>query len=215
MKFPFVFSFPRSGLHLTSTIIGLELFVNFKLMNKIKNIINKIKENKNQVLFTHKTSRMLDFDCINFILNETKPIFLLRDPKDAITSWYYLLSKSSKKNINSYEFITSPFRPNPEEIEYNDKILLWKDHVRGYRKYENKLHIIVYENLVNNFEKEREKLSNYVGFEVKKQMPSLQEVKMSRKGKIGDYKNLLNEELIEKINITCEQETNYIKSFLY
>ena len=38
---------------------------------------------------------------------------------------------------------------------------------------------------------------------------------MSRKGKIGDYKNLLNEELIEKINITCEQETNYIKSFLY
>jgi|694.fasta_scaffold143725_3 hypothetical protein len=217
MKHPFILSFPRSGLHLTSKIIGWDLFVDFKLMHEEKQIVNKIKENKKEILFTHKTTKMLSINCINFILCETKPILIIRDPRDALSSWYHLYIKNTnavQSTENLREFLEQPFCIKGDAVS-KSKISLWRDHVRGYKKYENKIHTIIYENLINNYEKECKKLSEYLGFEVKKEMPTLEQVEMSRKGIIGDHKNLLKNDMIEKINSECEQEIKYINSLLY
>lgn len=212
MKHPFVFSFPRSGLHLTSKIINWDLFYDFKLMDTTNGIIEKIKQKNTEVLFTHKTTKNLDINCINFILKETKPIFLIRDPKDVLTSWYHLLVKNVRKkyeppSIKEYLIGCDSAKEN--------RITMWRDHIRGFRKYENKLHVVRYENLLNNFKKESEKLSDYLKIKTLPILPKLEEVKMSRKGIIGDYKNFISADLVDKIHEICKQEINYINGFLY
>jgi hypothetical protein len=183
-------------------------------MNTTNGIIEKIKQKNKEVLFTHKTTKNLDIDCINFILKETKPIFLIRDPKDALTSWYHLLVKNLNVNKKYNPPSIKEYLLGSGSIKEN-RIEIWRDHIRGFRKYEDKVHIVRYENLLNNIKEESKKLSDYLQIETLSDLPKLEDVKMSRKGIIGDYKNLISDDLVGEICEICKQEINYIDSFLY
>lgn len=213
----FIFSFPRSGLHLLSTIIGLPLFVNFKEMKEESYIKEKILDQQEEVLFTHQPTTMLHYKTINFILSNTKPIFLFRDVKDVLLSWCLLVKKNNATLEEIKDFIYTPFSTpdikNPNNLikRADDKIQLWKDHINGYKKYN--LLKIKYENLINDYNSEKNKIENYLNKEIKNKLPELQEVEMSRKGKIGDYINYFDEELINDINKKCKNELDYINSY--
>lgn len=224
MKHPIIFSYPRSGLHLTAKIIDWDLFVDFKKMDSQVFMMNRVKEKNKEVLFTHKTTKMLSIQTINFFLENCKCIFLVRDPKDAITSWSLLNFPNTfisgvgsdirpllSKEDFIKKFINSPFRM--KKIFVSDKIELWKDHIRGYKKYN--IFTIRYENIINNFEKESKRLSEYLEIPVRSVMPALREVDLSRKGVIRDHINHIDKEMIDEINTRCKSEIDYINNLLY
>jgi len=75
--------------------------------------------------------------------------------------------------------------------------------------------VVRYENLLTNYDKQIKIIEDYLGEEVVcKSLPSINEVKMSRKGIIGDHKNYMDQELIDEINELCKDEILYIDSFL-
>ena len=102
----------------------------------------------------------------------------------------------------------------PSAPQY-DRIDFWKKNVEGWRKYEDRFLVVRYENLLNHYEKESKRISEYLSLSIKDSLPKVKEVDLSRKGIIGDHKRVFDSELINMIDERCKQEIEYIDSFLY
>jgi len=209
----FIFSFPRSGLHLFSRILGLNLYVNFDAMSNEGHVINKIQNYQHkETLFTHQTLSMMSTNLFDYIRNNTKPIFLYRDPKDSLISWFFLSNKNTPPNISNIKsFLRSSFKHFP------NRLLLWKYHVLEYQQYiiDNNYLVIRYENLVQNFSETKTMVENYLNTTILlDSIPPLKQVDMSRKGIIGDHLNYFDNDTINEINSVCEKEIKFIDNYL-
>ena len=187
----FVISHPRSGLHLFSKILDRQLYVDFENMDKDDFLKNKIIEGDEKILFTHKSPDMFKKETISFILSETKPILLLRDAKDALTSYAILLSKGEEVDFNKK--LHSQFRNHKDMIEYSKKFLNWLD-------YKKNMLVINYEDLITDYKQQAKIIFEYSGFPVRETIPNVEDVELSRVGIIGDHINYLSQELIDEIN---------------
>lgn len=213
MKHPFIFSFPRSGLHLTAKIINWPLHVNFDGMSDFNYMRQQINKQSKEILFTHQTISMLKDGSLDFILDNCLPIFIVRDPKDALLSWYFMHDKApdideTKRIDRIRSFIWSPFLGCP------NKILLWKEQIDGFRKDHNRGLVIRYENLIQNYSLESQKISDYLSLPVSLTLPSVKSVELSRKGIINDHVSYFDSKLIDEINSICKEEIEYIDTFL-
>jgi len=89
-------------------------------------------------------------------------------------------------------------------LEPKDYIDRWKLHYNGWIKYKNNLLIVDYEDLLNDFPLQKERLENYLDKKVSNKLPDkndkfLPNIKPN-KGIIGWHKEFMNEELIKRIN---------------
>lgn len=214
MKHPFIFSFPRSGLHLTAKIIGWPLHVNFDGMDNSEYLIQQVDKKSKEVLFTHQAYDMLDKKSLDYIISSCVPIFILRDPKDALLSWFFM-NDTSYSNTDHKEisrrirgFAWSPF------LGYSNRIILWKKQISGYKQYHHNALVIRYENLVHHYDIESQKISEYLNIDVLPSLPSLKSVELSRKGVVGDYALYFDGRLLDEINDICKEEIEYINQFL-
>lgn len=213
MKNPFIFSFPRSGLHLTAKIINWPLYVNFDGMANFEYLQEQINKHNQEILFTHQTISMLGKDSLNFILDNCLSVFIVREPKDALLSWYFMNDTTPDINENERinrirNFIWSPFMSSV------NKIILWKEQIRGYRSYHGQGLVIRYENLIQNYQVESQKIADYLSLSVSSILPDIKSVNLSRKGIINDYHSYFDERLINEIDNICKEEIQYINTFL-
>jgi len=210
---PFVISHPRSGLNLFSSIINKKLRVNWREMGKDEGILSELENSeKNELIFTHNIAENFSESTIEQILSTTKTVFIVRCPKDTLLSWIvtrdifseYDLDRFKRKLLDKY----------PSAPQY-DRIDFWKKNIEGWRKYENRFLVVRYENLLNHYEQESKRISEYLSISVKDKLPSVKQVALSRKGIIGDHKRIFDSELINLIEERCKEEIKYIDSFLY
>jgi hypothetical protein len=209
---PFVISHPRSGLHLFASIVKMELRANWREMGKDEGILSELENSeKNELVFTHNISENFSESTIEKILSSTKTIFLVRCPKDTLFSWIiardifseYDLDRLKRKLLEKY----------PSAPQY-DRIDFWKKNIEGWRKYEDRFLVVRYENLLNHYEQESKRISDYLSLPVKDKLPPVKQVALSRKGIIGDHKRVFDEELINMIDTRCAEEIRYIDKFL-
>jgi len=166
----------------------------------------------NQLVFTHNIAENFSESTIEQILSSTKTMFLVRCPKDTLFSWIitrdifseYDLDRFKKKLLDKY----------PSAPQY-DRIDFWRKNIEGWRKYEDRFLVVRYENLLNHYEQESKRISEYLSLPVKDALPSVKQVALSRKGIIGDHKRVFDKELINMIDTRCAEEIQYIDKFLY
>jgi hypothetical protein len=182
-------------------------------MSNEGHVINKIQNYQHkETLFTHQTLSMMSTNLFDYIRNNTKPIFLYRDPKDSLISWFFLSNKNTPPNISNIKsFLRSSFKHFP------NRLLLWKYHVLEYQQYiiDNNYLVIRYENLVQNFSETKTMVENYLNTTILlDSIPPLKQVDMSRKGIIGDHLNYFDNDTINEINSVCEKEIKFIDNYL-
>jgi len=170
------------------------------------------KSSTNQLVFTHDIAENFSESTIEQILSSTKTIFLVRCPKDTLLSWIlardifseYDLDRLKRKLLEKY-----PLAPQYDRIDF------WRKNIEGWRKYEDRFLVVRYENLLNHYEQESKRISEYLSLPVKDKLPPVKQVALSRKGIIGDHKRVFDEELINMIDTRCAEEIRYIDKFLY
>lgn len=194
----FVLSNPRSGTHLLLYILGSNYMTNMSHSHPNISILNKIKK--------------------------YKPIIIYRDFKDVSISWWKALNETLVKGGGKY-YKNDVKVCNLTDFIFEHKLYIsketmnpidyWKNYIIEWRKYDKEMLVVRYENLLTNYDKQIKIIEDYLGEEVVcKSLPSINEVKMSRKGIIGDHKNYMDQELIDEINELCKDEILYIDSFL-
>lgn len=183
-------------------------------MKKPEYVKEQITKHYKEILFTHQTISMIHADVLHSAINTCAPIFLVRDPKDTLVSWYFLhditTTDASHEQIKHRikGFIMSPF------MGIGNKIILWKEQISGFMNYHHSGLVVRYENLIRNYSTESRRISDYLSLQVADSLPHLDQVQMSRKGVIGDHSNYLDNATIDMINEICKEEIAYINASL-
>jgi len=217
----------RSGTHLLINIINSENNGNFRSIGKLPNNIEHNLENYKNYVYKHivntfypniisKSHHQVEFyeSFMDYLFDNYKVIYVKRDIKDVLVSYYHFL----KRGDDFPEFKDWIFM-NPKEIgnKYVDEnpdphiIIEPKNHIdrinlhyNGWMKYKDKLLVVSYEDLLNDFSIQKEKLEDYLGKKVSDKLPDKNDKKLPNikpnKGIIGWYKEFMDDELMEKIN---------------
>jgi hypothetical protein len=191
----------------------MNLFPNWKQMSTNEGLLSELeKSSTNQLVFTHDISENFSDSTIELILSTTKTVFIVRCPKDTLLSWIIARDIFSEYDVDRLK--RKLLEKYPSAPQY-DRIDFWKKNIEGWRKYENRFLVVRYENLLNHYEQESKRISDYLSLPVKDKLPPVKQVALSRKGVIGDHKRVFDEELINMIDTRCAEEIRYIDKFLY
>ena len=142
-------------------------------------------------------------------------IYVQRDIKDVLISYYKFLKEglSIFPEFKDWIFMKpcdvgyKYFEKYPDPhifIEPSDYIDRYTIHLDGWMKYKDKLLVVHYEDILNDFETIKEKIENFIGREIADFIPDLHDPNLPNfvpnKGIIGGYKEVMDDELINRIN---------------
>jgi hypothetical protein len=233
-----VITHERSGTHLLINIInyknkGAFYSVGF-LENREGNTIETYKYQvekdirlgiyRENVVFKshHQVEFYEDTNILDFLFENYYVIYIKRDIKDVLVSYYRFLNDQGNKvpipgfpEFKDWIFIKPDYIgreilgykdfPDPHVIiepeNYVNRILL---HYNGWIKYKDNLLITSYENILTDFKNEKEKIENYICRKIADNIPDINDKTLPNispnKGIIGTYKEWMDEELIEKVD---------------
>lgn len=178
--------------------------------------------------------RFLDFNCFKTHnlpkKNYKRVIYLVRDPRDVIVSYYHFL-KNLGKDVDFKNMI----------ISENGELSQWKAHVNKWKEnpYNSEIMILKYEDLLINSMREMKRVTKFINIErsdevlfraidgntfekMRKKEDTMgfdNDVSRDtwksysnffRKGKRGSHKEELTKELIELIEIRAFEEMEYL-----
>lgn len=195
-------SLPHSGAHLLIDMFGIEegtggFFSTSSLMEKVKNGPGKI-------IINHLPKKYLYQESINYIFNQTIPIVLLRDPRDLLAS----LKIRNSHYIN--DFYSYCRNNNYDDFIFDVIKYFYNDFIKPY------FLVLRYENILRHYREESKKIEDYIGMKISPTLPPLNfKYKSTRKGVIGDYKNIFNQDEIEYIEYYLGDYIDYIDRYLY
>lgn len=144
-------------------------------------------------------------------IKEEKTIYIIRDIRDIVVSSYFYFKINIDKIINSYISGKSLLNNNEDSMWGR-----WDEHIYSWK---SKSLVVKYEDLLFDTYKEANKIISYLGFEIdknkiksaivnqsfynrKKEFLKKNEItkyKFMRKGKAGEYKEILSEEQNKRI----------------
>jgi len=142
-------------------------------------------------------------------------IYVQRDIKDVLISYYKFLKEglSIFPEFKDWIFMKpcdvgyKYFEKYPDPhifIEPSDYIDRYTIHLDGWMKYKDKLLVVHYEDILNDFETIKEKIENFIGREIADSIPDLHDPNLPNfvpnKGIIGSYKEVMDDDLINRIN---------------
>ncbi len=197
----------------------------YRIGNMFRYPIDDIDDyiNSSTLVWTH--AQMSD-NVLNTIKKFDKLIYIIRDPRDILISWSNFVFSPYMQRY--YPFLIVD-QTNPETYLNKNMTTIvsdWMNHVGGYLKHQKDLniHFVFYERLVHNFDRELEKILEYLEIELDakargeiKEKVSFNNMKKDspnhiRKGKLGQWVDLLNDAQKEEV---LEMATPLLKLLNY
>jgi hypothetical protein len=202
-----IISHRRSGTHLAmDTILNNFKFDKIYNLDSLENVNHplyketstlNLKKIDNKIFKSHMPNieyfkKSNKFNDIKSLYDNSKIIYVKREVKDMLTSFYHYFTgfnKKYKKDIHEFirdERFTGTIKKQNENFKDN--------------------FTINYEDLINDYKQTIKKISNYIGAEsyslvdVRNKKEGLISAVSYRKGIVGDYKNYLNDEDIEYLD---------------
>lgn len=229
MKPIIVITHERSGTHLLINCINYEKKGEFFTIGYIPKSIEYNLENYKHYTYKdiyvntfrkdsvskshHQVQFMLDY--LDLLFSKYKVIYLKRELKDVLVSYYRFLKRDSKEFPEFSEWIfmnpndvglnyVAPY-PDPHIIiEPTNYIDRWWLHLEGWLKYSENMLVLNYEDILGDFKTTKEKIENYIGKKISDNIPDINDKSLPNflpgKGIVGSYKEYMNDELIDKIN---------------
>jgi len=165
----------------------------------------------------NKSHHQIEFmqDYLDFLFTKYNVIYVKRDIKDVLNSYYKFISLG-KKDFPSFEkwvfskpdeigqkFI-KPYIPDPHVIvEPENYVHRWSLHTNGWLKYKNNMLVVNYEDMLTDYLVEKQRIEDWIGKKIAPEIPDVHDKSLPNfglvKGKIGSYKEVMSEKLIAKI----------------
>lgn len=240
IKSTLVITHERSGTHLLINTINYDnkgQFITIGYIRKISNKIYTIDDFKHET-YKHimsnvyfddykvfKSHHQVEFmePYLDFVFSNYNVIYLKRDVKDVLWSYYNFLYDKDNKNIPSFEdwifmkpdeigqkLLTSQEKhikgTDPHIIiEPNNFVERWKIHVDGWMKYKDKMLVLNYEDLLTDFDNKKIIIEKFIGKKIADKLPDINDKELPNfnpgKGIIGEHKKHMSQEIIDKINL--------------
>ncbi|XP_039254820.2 amine sulfotransferase-like [Styela clava] len=183
----FVVSYPKSGTTWTTEIIRQILYGRDENLDKISKSIPTpvimlgigIPEKKFDVIDriplprkyfnTHLREELFDFEKLRKV--NGKVIYVVRNPKDQLVSWYkfvheILLNENVRKQLfkESWDDFFNDFLQGKHGLVSKDDEWSFPDHVKGWYKHRNDKDVLllVYEDMIKDIEKEIRRIANFL-----------------------------------------------------
>lgn len=155
---------------------------------------------------------------IDFILSKYHVIYVKRDIKDVLVSYYKFIP--SEKDLERFpkfdEWIfkkpddigkqfMNPYTPDPHvKIEPENYIDRWKLHIDGWLKYQSDILVLNYEDILQKFQETKFQIEEFTHRKIYNSIPSVEDTSLPNfnpgKGIVGSHKDIMSKELISKIN---------------
>lgn len=203
-----------------------ELFTMDKYITQVK---RNVRYNNYDADVVYKSHHQVEFfeDIIDELFERYKVIYVKRNPKDVLISYYYFLNKKQNP-IKGFPHFKDWIFMNPEKIglsfvdenpdphviiQPKNYIDRWFLHLNGWMKYKNRFLTVEYENMLNDFNNQKIIIEDYLGQKISDNLPDRNDKKLPNfvpnKGIIGYHKEFMDEELIKKI----DEELNELQNF--
>lgn len=166
----------------------------------------------------NKSHHQVEFmeDYLDFLFAKYNVIYVKRDVKDVLNSYYKFIPSPEEKNFPLFEdWVFSkpddigrkffkPYSPDPHVIvEPENYIHRWFLHVNGWLKYKNNMLVVNYEDMITDYPIQKQRIENWIGKKIAPKIPDVHDKSLPNfgpvKGKIGGYKEVMSEKLIAKI----------------
>jgi hypothetical protein len=208
-------TYPRSGKHLTAAIIGKPTERMVMVDDSLEKIRREVESGSPSLLVYHFLKREMRDEVADYLRDNTKTILIVRDPKDVLLSNVFMMYGNIKEKDKIEKLIMSRSdRSDRPKNSFETKVHEWKDQINGWFDYLENPFVVRYENWINAFDKQARLVSEYLGVETLKEIPSVEQVQRSRLGVIGDHKNHFSKKLIDYIDDTCKKEIELIDKYL-
>ncbi|MGD1698810.1 sulfotransferase domain-containing protein [Dapis sp. BLCC M229] len=197
----------------------------YRIGNMFRYPIDDIDDyiNSSTLVWTH--AQMSD-NVLNTIKKFDKLIYIIRDPRDILISWSNFVFSPYMQRYYPFLIVDET---NPESyLNKNMKTIVsdWMNHVGAYLKHHKDLNIyfVFYERLVDNFERELDKILEYLEIQLDekargdiKEKVSFNNMKKDspnhiRKGKLGQWVDILTDAQKEEV---LEMATPLLKLLNY
>lgn len=177
-------------------------------------IENSVSKSHHQVEFMN--------EYLDYLFSRYSVIYVKRNILDILNSYYKFIPKPDEKNfpkIDEWVFskpddigrkFLQPYAPDPHIItepkNYIDRYMI---HMNGWMKYKNNMLVLCYENIINDYKNQKHIIEEYISKRIADDIPSVYDKRFPNfgpvKGVIGGHKEVMNENLLNKID-------DYIKS---
>lgn len=169
---------------------------------------NSVSKSHHQVEFAE--------DYLDFLFSKYRVIYVKRDIKDVLNSYYKFIPKPEEKNFPSFEEwvfskpddigrqFLQPYAPDPHIIvEPENYVHRWFLHTNGWLKHKDKMLVVNYEDMLADYPNQKGRIESWIGKKIAPKIPDVHDKSLPNfgpvKGKIGGHKEVMSEKLIEKI----------------
>jgi hypothetical protein len=171
-----------------------------------------------------KSHHQIEFfeNYLDFLFENYYVIYLKREIKDVLLSYYRFLNDKGNKNqikgfpaLKDWIFMSPDYVgkkilgyenfPDPHVIiQPKDYIDRWMLHIKGWEKHGGKFLTLTYEDILNNFSETKEKIENFINKKISDKIPDIKDKNLPNispnKGIIGAYKDCMDDFLIKTID---------------
>lgn len=162
----------------------------------------------------HQVQFMEDY--LDFLFSKYKVIYVKRDIKDVLNSYYKFIPKPKEKNFPSFEEwvfskpddigrqFLQPYAPDPHIIvEPENYVHRWFLHTNGWLKHKDKMLVVNYEDMLSDYPNQKGRIESWIGKKIAPKIPDVHDKSLPNfgpvKGKIGGHKEVMSEKLVAKI----------------
>ena len=161
-QFPIKSQFENIGLHSKNLENLKEISKNWINAQKKINLSNKIQFYK-----THNLLCQVEKNSFTDYKNTLGVIYIVRDPRNIITSLKNHYEKESYEDVKKFMFDETSVISSPKNSEIKDYPLpqiigSWKTHYKLWKTMKKNYLLIKYENLINHPESEFKKISKFL-----------------------------------------------------